>query len=109
MADLATDGCLDVSNENLRSGISVSQPAASADGKPAVPDEAAPAPPSDMWQSISTAPFNLDLELAVLDKDGPHALVFPCQRTLTGWVKSRTQQRIEVSPTHWREWDRENI
>ena len=28
MADLATDGCLDVSNESLRSGISVSQPAA---------------------------------------------------------------------------------
>ena len=30
-----------------------------------------------MWQPISTAPYERDLELAVMDKDEPHALVFP--------------------------------
>ena len=29
-----------------------------------------------MWQSISTAPYERDLELAVMDKDEPHVLVF---------------------------------
>ena len=33
-----------------------------------------------MWQPITTAPLNRDLELAVVDKDEPHALVFPCRR-----------------------------
>src|SRR5215467_3742711 len=32
------------------------------------------------WHAISTAPFDRDLELAVLDTHGPHALVFPCRR-----------------------------
>jgi hypothetical protein len=58
-----------------------------------------------MWQPISTAPFDRDLELAVIDRDGPHALVFPCRRVLTGWIKSSTKELVEVSPTHWRPWD----
>ena len=37
-----------------------------------------------MWQSISTAPCDCDLELAVLDDDGAHALIFPCRRILGG-------------------------
>lgn len=61
-----------------------------------------------MWQPIASAPFGRDLQLAVIDRDGAHALVFPCRRALTGWKKSETRERIEVSPTHWREWgDRE--
>jgi hypothetical protein len=56
------------------------------------------------WHAISRAPFDRDLELAVLDTDGPHALVFPCQRILHGWVKAETREAIEVRPTHWREW-----
>jgi hypothetical protein len=56
------------------------------------------------WHSIATAPFNRDLELAVQDQDGTHALVFPCQRALTGWVASKTHERLDVSPTHWRTW-----
>ncbi|ODT31114.1 MAG: hypothetical protein ABS35_05635 [Kaistia sp. SCN 65-12] len=58
-----------------------------------------------MWYPISTAPFDRDLELAVLDRDGAHALVFPCRRILSGWVKSKTQERVDIWPTHWREWD----
>jgi len=57
-----------------------------------------------MWHPIATAPFNYDLELAVQDRDGTHSLVFPCQRTLTGWIASKTGERLDVSPTHWRAW-----
>ena len=53
---------------------------------------------------ISIAPFDRDLELAVIDRDGPHALVFPCRRILHGWVNSETEQQITVRPTHWRPW-----
>ena len=51
-----------------------------------------------MWQPASNAPFDCDLELAVIDRDGQHALVFPCRRipaaglTLppgTGWTCDR--------------------
>jgi hypothetical protein len=59
-----------------------------------------------VWQPISTAPFDRDLELAVLDRDGPHALVFACRRILSGWINAETKQRIDVRPTHWREWER---
>jgi hypothetical protein len=58
----------------------------------------------DVWQPISSAPFNRDLELAVIDRDGPHALVFACRRILSGWINAETQQRIDVRPTHWRAW-----
>ena len=57
-----------------------------------------------MWQHVSTAPFDRDLELAVIDDDGPHALVFPCRRILNGWMKVETKERLDVRPTHWREW-----
>ena len=56
------------------------------------------------WQRISTAPFDRDLELAVIIYGRVHALVFPCRRILTGWVKSGTQEQVNVRPTHWREW-----
>jgi len=57
-----------------------------------------------MWQSISAAPFDRDLELAVIDRDGTHSLVFPCRRILGGWTNAKTKQRIDVISTHWREW-----
>ena len=57
------------------------------------------------WQKIPTAPFDRDLELAVIEKDGtPYALVFPSRRIPGGWVKSKTGERLKVHPTHWREW-----
>lgn len=56
------------------------------------------------WQTISTAPFDRDLELAVIDADGQHALVFPCRRVLHGWEKAETHSLVSVHPTHWREW-----
>ncbi len=56
------------------------------------------------WEPISTAPFDRDLELAVIDYDGTHALVFPARRILGNWINAETKSRIEVYPTHWREW-----
>jgi hypothetical protein len=55
------------------------------------------------WKPISIAPFDRDLELAVIDREA-HALVFLCRRILSGWAKVETKQRIDVQPTHWREW-----
>ena len=56
------------------------------------------------WRPISNAPFNLNLELSVINFDGNHSLVFPCRRILGGWMKANTTERIDVQPTHWREW-----
>ena len=57
-----------------------------------------------MWHEISTAPFDRDLELAIIDATGVHAVAFPCRRELGGWIKPETKTRIEVRPTHWRVW-----
>jgi hypothetical protein len=57
-----------------------------------------------MWESILSAPFDRDLELAVLDERGEHALVFPCRRVAEGWIDVSTKKLVEVRPTHWREW-----
>ncbi|RVC77031.1 MAG: hypothetical protein E5Y89_02310 [Mesorhizobium sp.] len=58
-----------------------------------------------MWKPILSAPFECDLELAVLDEDGEHALVFPCMRTRNGWKNATTGAYIDIHPTHWRDWD----
>jgi len=58
-----------------------------------------------MWQRIGTAPFDIEIELAVIDHDGPHALVFPCRRALRAWIKAETAESIAVRPTHWRPWN----
>jgi hypothetical protein len=56
------------------------------------------------WQPVATAPFDCDLELAVINYDGTHPLVFPCRRILGGWLKAENNKPITVYPTHWREW-----
>ena len=59
------------------------------------------------WHPISTAPFDRDIEIAYINYGGAHALVFPCRRILSGWVKAETRERIDVQPSHWREWVQE--
>ena len=59
---------------------------------------------SMQWTPIANAPFDCDLELAVLDEDGAHALAFACRRVAGGWANAQTKNQIEVRPTHWREW-----
>jgi hypothetical protein len=57
-----------------------------------------------MWEDISKAPIDRDLELAVIDRDDPHALMFPSRRIAGGWIRTETKERIDVHPSHWREW-----
>jgi hypothetical protein len=59
-----------------------------------------------MWETISTAPYDRDLELAVIEADHVHPLIFACRRLVNGWIKVATRERILVSPTHWRPWQR---
>jgi hypothetical protein len=56
------------------------------------------------WHPIATAPFDCDLELAVLEGSDAHALVFHCRRARIGWVNAMTGRPIEVDLTHWRKW-----
>ena len=61
-----------------------------------------------MWQrELSAAPFDRDLELAVIDGSGERALLFPCRRVVGGWIKVATERRIKFHPTHWRIWAKE--
>ena len=59
-----------------------------------------------MWRDIETAPFDRDLELAVVEGDHVYPLVFACRRTPNGWTKASTGERVAVSPTHWRVWSK---
>jgi len=59
---------------------------------------------ADGWQPVSSAPGDRRLELAVIDQNAAQRLVFPCCRAADGWVEARTGRRIDVAPTHWREW-----
>lgn len=58
------------------------------------------------WQPITSAPFDRDLELAVIEAGEVSALVFPCRRVLRGWVKAATSAPVNVHPTHWRDWQK---
>jgi hypothetical protein len=58
----------------------------------------------DPWQPISSAPFDQDLELSVIEANEAHALVFPCRRMVSGWLNVKMNSQVFVSPTHWRRW-----
>lgn len=53
-----------------------------------------------MWEGISTAPYDCDLEVAVIDGNHVHPLIFACRRTASGWTKASSCERVLVSPTH---------
>ena len=44
-----------------------------------------------LWHHISVAPFDSDLELAVIDGSGVYALAWPCRRILGGWCRCEDQ------------------
>jgi hypothetical protein len=58
------------------------------------------------WKLIDTAPFERDLELAVIDGGGTQVVAFPCRRvTDNGWLDAETNKQIYyIRPTHWRDW-----
>jgi hypothetical protein len=57
-----------------------------------------------MWEDVALAPADCDLELAVIDAEGAHALVFACRRVAGGWIDAASKRRIDIRPTHWRRW-----
>jgi hypothetical protein len=58
----------------------------------------------EKWLPISIAPSDADLEVCVMDDKGIHALVFPCRKNGAEWVDVTTRKRIDIQPTHWRNW-----
>lgn len=60
---------------------------------------------ASMWNPVTNAPYGRDLQLAVIDDDGVHALVFACQREFAGWRSVVTGAHVDIRPTHWRVWD----
>ncbi|WP_348625675.1 hypothetical protein [Mesorhizobium sp. LNHC221B00] len=61
-----------------------------------------------MWNPIASAPYGRSLELAVIDDDGLHTLVFPCEKGKEGWKDAATGARVGIRPTHWRHWKPEH-
>ena len=57
-----------------------------------------------MWQAVPVAPTDRDGEVAVIDKDGEHSIVFPCRRTGDGWIDAASGRHVDIRPTHWRLW-----
>ncbi|WP_333939016.1 hypothetical protein [Bradyrhizobium sp. CCBAU 11386] len=59
------------------------------------------------WERLETAPpFDRDLEIAVIEGNIIHRVVFPCRRIFGGWIKAKTGEHVTVQPTHWRIWPR---
>ncbi len=56
------------------------------------------------WQPIATAPYGVDLELAVMNSTAIHAVVFPCRRALYGWINAKSGAFVDLHPSHWRMW-----
>jgi hypothetical protein len=57
------------------------------------------------WQPIIRAPWERDVELAVIDPDGAICtLTFPCRRTFSGWLNAKSREWVQTRPTHWRDW-----
>ena len=49
------------------------------------------------WKPVSTAPFDRDLESAVIDRDGPRFGV-SSRPILGSWINTETKERIDVNP-----------
>jgi hypothetical protein len=60
--------------------------------------------PESAWRPVATAPYDRDLELAVLEGADAHVLIFRCRRVAYGWIDSATGRPVDIDPTHWRTW-----
>jgi len=50
------------------------------------------------------APSDCDLEVCVIDRQGVHALLFPCRKNGPKWIDPSTKKVIDIRPSHWRIW-----
>jgi hypothetical protein len=55
------------------------------------------------WRPISTAPFDILIEVAVIDRAGVHAFAHPVRRMADGWLADELKGGIGIDPTHWRD------
>lgn len=53
------------------------------------------------WREIATAPFDREIELAVIDGD-VGVLEGSCIRHGDGWLDAETLRPMTVAATHWR-------
>jgi hypothetical protein len=51
------------------------------------------------WQDIASAPFDREIELAVIDDNID---VLRCVRHGDGWLDAETLRPIKITATHWR-------
>jgi len=70
----------------------------------AAPAAAAAFREDNMWQAIAVTPPDFDIEVAVIDRQGEHAVVIPCRRATDGWIDAATRRYLDIHPTHWRPW-----
>jgi hypothetical protein len=57
------------------------------------------------WQPINTAPLNRNVEIAISDGTGVHAVACACRLTERGWIAAESKRAFYwVRPTHWRDW-----
>jgi hypothetical protein len=92
--------------ENLEENISMSVDQAIKDADRAIHDFILHRHWSH-WHPISTAPYNLDLELRVVAGGVTSTLEFPCRHTNAGeWINSDLGTPIQIQPAEWRVWQR---
>ncbi len=59
------------------------------------------------WKPIHTVPLDHDVEIAVTDSTGMHAVACLCRLTERGWIAAESKRRLYwVRPTHWRDLSR---
>jgi hypothetical protein len=59
------------------------------------------------WHPISTAPYNQELELRIVQVGEIAPLEFPCLQTNAGqWINVDLGSGINISPVEWRVWQR---
>jgi hypothetical protein len=56
------------------------------------------------WLPVTIAPYDIDLEVGVLGKNGVAALAFPVRKEKFHWVNAKTKKLLDIEPTHWRPW-----
>jgi hypothetical protein len=61
-------------------------------------------PQASVWIPIHAAPFDRDIELAVIDGHDINAIEFPCRREIDGWKSAGDRRPVGIDPTHWRHW-----
>jgi hypothetical protein len=60
------------------------------------------------WRLISTAPYNQELELRVVDGGRTTVLEFPCLRTnADAWINVDLGAEVKLEAVEWRIWRRE--